>query len=140
MWHYARLTCVLAFCAVAVSAQTIPAGPVLTTGMIGIAASQTAQLNLLNPGVQPPATGVICSVVAAFVDKTGTVVKTSPIWNVLPGTSQSFAIHSDTDLNVIVAGDRREVRATIVFPPVASATGASSTATTRIKQSLFHLR
>jgi hypothetical protein len=34
---------------------------VKTTAMIGLAQGQTAQLNLLNPGVQAPATGVICT-------------------------------------------------------------------------------
>jgi hypothetical protein len=127
MLHYARLTCALAFTALALSAQVIPVGTLQTTGMIGIAESQTAQLNLLNPGLQAPAIGITCTAAVAFVDGTGTVLKTTTL-NVAPGTSQPFDIRSDTDLNIVVAGDRREIRATILIPAVLPpATGSTAT-------------
>ncbi|HEV3330973.1 MAG TPA: hypothetical protein VG096_08340 [Bryobacteraceae bacterium] len=130
MLYYARLTCVLAITAMALSGQTIPVGGTLqTTGMIGIADAQTAQLNLLNPGVQPPALGVICSAAVSFVAGDGTVLKTTTV-NVVPGTSAAFDLRSDTDLKLIVAGDRREIRATIMippFPPPPTAAGATPT-------------
>jgi hypothetical protein len=129
MLHYARLTCALAFTALALSAQTIPVGGTLqTTGMIGIADSQTAQLNLLNPGVQVPAIGVICTAAVSFVDANGNVLKSKTL-SVAPGTSQPFDLRSDTDLNLVVAGDRREIRATIMIPPFPPPpTAAGSTA------------
>jgi hypothetical protein len=129
MLHNARLTCALAFTALALSAQTIPVGTLETTGMIGIADSQTAQLNLLNPGIEAPAIGVVCSAVVAFVDGAGKVLKTSAPLNVAPGTSAAFDIRSDTDL-AIVAGDRREIRATIMIPGIVPPpTAASATPT-----------
>jgi hypothetical protein len=126
MSNYARFTCVLALSACALSAQAIPA-TVQTTGMIGVADAQTAQLNLLNPGVLPPAIGVICTAAVSFVDANGVVVKTGTL-TVPPGQSKALAIRSDTDLSVVVAGDRREIRAVIsipaFFPPNATATAA----------------
>ena len=134
MLHHARLTCALAFTALALSAQTVPVGGTLrTTGMIGIADSQTAQLNLLNPGVQAPAIGVTCMAAVAFVDGNGTVLKSTTL-NIAPGTSSPFDLRSDTDLNIVVAGDRREIRATILIPAIAPPpTAAASTATATCK-------
>jgi hypothetical protein len=107
---------------VAAGAQTVE-----TTGMVGIADAQTAQLNLLNPGVLAPAIGIICKAAVSFVDATGTVIKSTTL-TVIPGQSMSFSLRSDTDLNLI-AGDRREIRATIssqvIAPPTASATPAA---------------
>jgi len=96
--------------------------------MIGIADSQTAQLNLLNPGVQAPAIGVICTAAVSFVDAAGTVLKSRTLI-IAPGTSAPFDLRSDTDLNLVVAGDRREIRATIMIPPFPPPpTAAGSTA------------
>jgi len=95
--------------------------------MVGIADAQTAQLNLLNPGVEAPATGVICTAAVSFVDAAGTVLKTATV-TAAPGTSTSFILRSDVDLQ-LVAGDRREIRATISIPAVPPPTAtAGSTA------------
>jgi len=120
-----HLTCALALSSIALSAQAIPVtNTVQTTGMIGIADAQTAQLNVLNPGILPPAVGVICTASVSFVDANGNVLKTTSL-SVAPGKSLPFDLRSDTDLN-LVAGDRREIRATIsipaVFPPTATGT------------------
>jgi hypothetical protein len=111
-----------------VSAQVAPGSQTVeTTGMVGIADAQTAQLNLLNPGVLAPAVGMICKATVSFVDATGTVLKSTTL-TVIPGQSMSFTLRSDTDLN-LVAGDRREIRATIslpvIAPPTATATPAA---------------
>jgi hypothetical protein len=116
MSNYARFTCFLALSACALSAQVIPS-TVQTTGMIGVADAQTAQLNLLNPGIQPPAVGVVCTAAVTFIDGNGVVVKTGTL-TVPPGQSRSLAIRSDMDLNVVAAGDRREVRAVISIPGI----------------------
>jgi hypothetical protein len=122
-------TCVLmALSAVSLGAQVAPASQtVQTTGMVGIADAQTAQLNLLNPGVPAPALGIICKATVSFVDAKGTVLKSTTL-TVIPGQSMSFSLRSDTDLN-LVAGDRREIRATIslpvIAPPTATATPAA---------------
>ena len=128
MLKYVNSMCVLmvlsAFALRAQVTSTIPA--VQTTGMIGIADAQTAQLNLLNPGVLAPAVGIICKANVAFVDATGTVLKSTTL-TVIPGQSMSFTLRSDTDLN-LVAGDRREIRATISIPPIVTPTATTSTA------------
>lgn len=132
MSHYTRLTCVLALGAMALSAQVVtPPNSVLTTAMVGIAEGQTARLNLLNPGVQPPAVGAICTAAVEYLDNTGAVLKTASV-TVNPGKSAWVDLHSDTDLNLAV-GDRREIRATItipgILPPTTASGGTSTTAT-----------
>jgi hypothetical protein len=124
MYKLVCLTCALALGLVA---QTIPVSQFIqTTGMIGIADAQTAQLNLLNPGVQAPAVGMVCTATVSFVDATGTVLKSGSL-TVIPGKSMSFILRSDTDLS-LVAGDRREIRAVISVPsfvPPPTATGTT---------------
>jgi hypothetical protein len=124
MYKFAFLTCALALGLVA---QTVPVSQFIqTTGMVGIADAQTAQLNLLNPGVQAPALGMVCTASVSFVDATGTVLKSASL-TITPGKSMSFTLRSDTDLN-LVAGDRREIRAVISVPsfvPPPTATGTT---------------
>jgi hypothetical protein len=125
MLKYVNLTCVLTLSAVVLSAQAIPVpSTVRTTGMVGIADAQTAQLNLLNPGVLAPALGIICTAAVSFVDSAGTVLKSATL-TVPPGKSMSLSLRSDTDLN-FVAGDRREIRAVITIPPLVPSTAAAS--------------
>jgi hypothetical protein len=123
MFKLVRLTCVLTLGAWALNAQTVPVtANVETTGMVGIGYGQTAQFNLLNPGVEAPAVGVLCTASVSFVDGTGAVLKTGTL-TVAPGKSQALVLHSDTDLNLAV-NDRREIRATVSTPgiiPVATA-------------------
>lgn len=126
MSKYVLLTMALALSAVALSAQAVPvSNTVQTTGMVGIADAQTAQLNLLNPGVLPPAVGAICSATVSFVDANGSVLKATSL-AVPPGKSMPFDLRSDTDLQ-LVAGDRREIRATISIPAVFPPTATGST-------------
>ena len=58
------------------------------------------------------------------MDDSGTVLKATTL-TVPPGQSKAFQLHSDTDLNLVVAGDRREIRAVITIPPFAPASGAT---------------
>jgi len=125
MLKYAQLTCALALSAAAVSAQAIPASATAeTTGMIGVAYGQTAQLNLLNPGVLPPATGVACTATVWFVDASGTVRKSTSV-TVNPGTSAPFDLRSDTDL-AIINGARVDIRAVIAIPAIPPPTAGST--------------
>ena len=97
-----KSTCALtALGALTLAAQVTTALPaVQTTGMVGLADAQTAQLNLLNPGVLAPAIGIICKANVSFVDAGGTVLKSTTL-TVTPGQSQSFSLRSDVDLNLI---------------------------------------
>jgi hypothetical protein len=123
MLKYVSLMCVLTLSAVVLSAQVTAIPAVQTTAMIGIADAQTAQLNLLNPGVAAPALGAMCSAAVSFVDANGTVLKSMSL-SVPPGKSLPFMLRSDVDLSLI-AGDRREIRATITIPAPNSATAAA---------------
>jgi len=121
---FIHLTWALALSALALSAQAVSPN-VETTGMVGIADAQTAQLNLLNPGVLPPALGVVCTAAVSFVNATGTVLKSTTL-TIPPGQSMSVSIRSvDTPLNLL-PGEHVEIRATItipgVFPPTAAST------------------
>jgi len=124
MFQTARLTCVLALGAIALSAQTFPAESVQTTGMAGIAAGQTARLNLLNPGALPPALGAICTAAVTYFDGSGAILKTATV-TVAPGTSMAVDLHGDTDLS-LAPDARREIRATIAIPAVPPPTAAAS--------------
>jgi hypothetical protein len=128
MYNLVHLACVLTLTAAALSAQVTTVVPVVkTTGMIGVGDGQTAQLNLLNPGVLPPAIGMICTAAVSFVGADGTVIKSATL-TVAPGKSMSFILRSDVDLKLL-AGDRREIRATIStpgVPPSATSTTAAA--------------
>jgi hypothetical protein len=126
MTNCTRWMCVSALNTLALSAQVVPASStVQTTGMVGLADAQTAQLNLLNPGVLPPALGVICSATVAFMDASGAALKSGTV-TVIPGKAGAIDLRSDTDLK-LVAGDRREIRATITTPPFPPPPTASAT-------------
>ena len=126
MSKYMLRISVFTLATIGLTAQSIPIAQTITTfGMVGLAEGQTAQLNVLNPGVAPPAaTGVICSAAVSFVNDQGTVIKSTTL-NVPPGKSMTFSLFSDVDLNLAV-NERREIRATIrtspIFPPNASGT------------------
>jgi hypothetical protein len=114
--------------AFALNAQVITPSPVVkTTGIVGIAFGETAQLNLLNPGVEPPAAGTSCTASVSFVDAAGTVLKSTSL-TVVAGQSQSFALRSDIDLS-LVSGARRDIRATITLPGILPPTSATTTTT-----------
>ena len=94
MYKFAQGICVFALAAIGLCAQTAPIAPTqvtVTSGIVGIAEGQTAQLNALNPGVAPPAMGEICSGLLTFLDNSGKVLKSKTV-GVAPGTSQSLVI------------------------------------------------
>jgi len=130
MFKFAQGICVCALAAIGLYAQTTPIAPVqvtLTSGVVGIAEGQTAQLNALNPGIAPPATGVICSGLLTLLDANGKVLK-SGLVSVTPGTSAHIAIDSDKDL-ALLADERRDIRATITIPPVPPPAGSTTPVT-----------
>jgi hypothetical protein len=120
--------CVFALSAAGAFAQTATTSPVVTytTGMTGVAYGQTARWNVLNPGVQPPGIGAVCSAVISFLDSGGNVLKTTTV-SVAPGTAAAPFDISSADLS-IAAGTREEIRATITIPVIVpvSASGTST--------------
>ena len=134
-------TYILSVCALTLSALTLPAQTnaanttVETTGMIGLAQAQTAQLNLLNPGMRPPALGIICTATVTYYDAGGTVLKTSLV-SVEPGASGAVDLVAGPDVS-IAAGARRDIRAQIsipgILPPASTSTGTAPSAATACK-------
>lgn len=123
--------CVFALAASGLPAQTItPAQIVETTGMVGVAGGQYAQFNVLNPvvnpGVLPPATGVVCSALLTFLGDDGVVLKTKLV-NVVPGHSAFIDLFSDVDLGLAIDA-KKEIRATYTTPPVVPASGGPAAA------------
>lgn len=128
MLNHLRLTCLFTLGALALAAQTTtpPVPETRTTGMVGLAEGQTARLNLLNPGVLPPALGMICTASVTFFDAGGTALKTAAL-SIPPGQSASASLSGDTDLT-LPAGERREIRAQISIPGLIPASGATTVA------------
>ncbi len=114
-------------------AQSVAAPPAVTrtTGMIGVAEGQIARLNVLNPGVLPPATGAMCSAVLAFVNSNGKVLKSTTV-NVAPGQAASpFDLSGDVDLSLAL-DMRQEIRATIAIPAIVPVSTTASSAAPNI--------
>jgi hypothetical protein len=131
MFQTARLMCVFALGAAMLPAQTVPVNTVQTTPMAGIATGQTARLNLLNPGSLETAVGTPCTATVAYLDDTGTVLKTASL-TVDSGKNAWLDLHSDTDLGLGVDA-RREIRATIATPaPPTSTTGTAAAAVCKL--------
>jgi hypothetical protein len=118
MFRFAQRICVFTLAAAGVFAQavTTPATVTHTTGMIGLAEGQTARLNVLNPGVLPPAAGVICPALLSFIDGAGHILKSTSV-TVTPGQSMPFDLFSDADLNLALDA-HTEIRAVITIPGV----------------------
>jgi len=119
--------CVFALAASGLMAQTItPVQTVETTGMVGVAGGQYAHFNVLNPGVLPPATGVVCSALLTFLGDDGGVLKTKLVI-VAPGHSGYIDLFSDVDLQLALDA-RKEIRATFTTPAVVPVVTAASAA------------
>lgn len=90
----------------------------ISSGMVGLAAGQTARLNAYHPAPPAPlATGAVCNAQVSFIDDQGTVLKTAPI-SVIPGKSVAVDLNPATDLTA--PASRIQIRAAITFPPPAS--------------------
>jgi hypothetical protein len=117
MSKFTKAIGVFTLSAIGLAAQAIPVTQTIQTfGMVGLAEGQTAELNVLNPGIPPPALGVICSATLSFLNDQGDVLKTTTV-SVEPGKSAAFYLYSDVDLKLAL-NDRREIRATVKIPPV----------------------
>lgn len=129
MSKFAQAICVfaLAFSSQAgLDAQpNMPVQITRTTGMVGIAEGQTAQLNALNPGVAPSAaTGALCTGVLSFIGGDGTILRTQTV-TVAPGTSQALVIDSVKDL-ALPTSERKEIRASIAIAAAPTTTGSTT--------------
>lgn len=93
----------------------IPITQTMTSGMVGVAGSQTARLNAYYPSLPAPyATGVLCSAQLSFTDHQGDVLKSISV-TVKPG--QSVSIDFVPSANDLAAGQGRvEFRASVSVP------------------------
>jgi hypothetical protein len=126
MFKNAYATCVFALGMTgAIYAQ--PNMPVLvthTTGLVGIAEGQTAQLNALNPDSTP------CTGALTILGDDGSVLR-SVTYTIAPGTGMHIIVDSLLNLNLAL-GARRDIRGTI---SVIAAPSSASTSTTTITPS-----
>jgi hypothetical protein len=117
MFQHAQRICVFALASLGLHAQTTttpPAQETRTTGMVGIAEGQTAQLNALNPEIG--STTAVCSGLLTFLGDDGHVLKAKTV-SVAPGTSQAIVLDSQKDL-ALTTPEHRQIRATLTIPPV----------------------
>jgi hypothetical protein len=129
MFTFIQKMCVFAIAAVGLFAQStpvVPAPETRTSGMVGVVDGEVARRNVLNPGVAAPALGVVCTATLNFWDGEGTLLKTAPAI-VLPGKSQYLDLFGDKDL-ALTGITRREIRATITIPAVATTTTTTAVA------------
>lgn len=133
MFQFAQRISVFALAATGLYAQTNVTPPVQatrTTGIVGIAEGQTAQLNVLNLEDAASSTGATCSALLTFLADDGTILKSKTV-NVAPGTSQPLVIDSVKDLTLAVNA-RKEIRATITIPPAPPPSAGSTTSVTPV--------
>jgi hypothetical protein len=111
---------------------SIPAfAPAVTTGAVGLAASQTAQLNVVNLNTATTTTPIAalpCTVQLEFWDAQGKLVKSLSIPSLAPGATASLEIKL-TDVTTNTSPLRTEVRGVVrrsTPPPV---TGVTTTPT-----------
>lgn len=130
MLKFMQGICVSALAAAALSAQTSPTPPpqvTRTSAVITLAEGQTAQINALNPGVVPPAMGVVCAALLTILDGQGKVLKSATV-TVPPGAARTLDVDSDKDLFLLV-DEHRDIRATLTIPPVLPPAGSATPAT-----------
>jgi len=126
-----------------VLAQTSTTTPnyqsVVTTGMVGIAASETAQLNVLNitmAATIASLTAPTCPVEMDFYDSQGRSVKTTSVNNLAPGAAASLTLKLSEFPTTSPVALHTLVRGVVKTNPAASGTpmpgttGSGSTGTT----------
>jgi hypothetical protein len=96
-------------------AQTIftatPAS-VFTTGIVGVAGTQTARLNVLNlQPVIPGVTAVLCPATLEFYDDTGALLKQLVLTNIAPATAASLVFKP-----AVASTARAQIRAVVLTP------------------------
>jgi hypothetical protein len=105
--------------------------PAVTTGAVGLAASQTAQLNVVSlttASITTTTPTVACQVQLEFWDAQGKLVKSLSIPNLAPGAIASLEIKL-TDVTTNTSPLRNEVRGVVRRTTTPPPTGVSTTPT-----------
>jgi hypothetical protein len=86
--------------------------------VVGIAAGQTARLNILYPSIPAPFLQAMCAVTASIVDDQGAVLKTQD-FQMIGGKTASLSLGADTEL----PGDHHAQIHALTFTLATSSTG-----------------
>jgi hypothetical protein len=133
----------LLFCAALPAQIVVPSfASAVTTGAVGLAASQTAQLNVVNLTTTSTTTTtttatVACQVQLEFWDFSGKLVKSMAISNLAPGATGSLQLklaEVTSNTSPLRAEVRGVVRRTTTTPPP---TGGTATPTTPTPQPII---
>jgi hypothetical protein len=104
--------------------------PAVTTGAVGLAASQTAQLNVVNLNVASTTPTIACQVQLEFWDTQGKMVKSMAISNLAPGATGSLQIKLldvTSNTSPLRTDVRGVVRRTTTPPPTGVSTSPTPT-------------
>jgi len=95
-------------------------GTTVTTGIVGVASTQTARLNVLNlQPVIPGVAAVACPATLEFYDETGALLKQLVLTNISPANSASL-VFKPPFLSA-TANARAQIRAVVFTPSTAAA-------------------
>ena len=95
-------------------------GIAATTAIVGVAATQTARLNVLNlQPVIPGITATLCPATLEFYDDSGALLKQLAVTNISPGTAASLLFKPP----VPSATARAQIRAVVLTPSTPVLTG-----------------
>src|SRR5215469_1611247 len=99
-----------------------------STGMMGLAAAQTVQINVVNLSTTTMSTTPVapCEVQLEFWDATGKMIKSTTISNLAPGTAGQFQIKL-TDVTTSTSTLRTEVRGVVRTNPLPTAGSGTAT-------------
>ncbi len=89
------------------------------SSVVGIAAGQTARLNVLYPSIPAPLLQVMCSVTLSIVDDQGAILKTQD-FQMSGGKTVSVSLNADTELS---GGHAAQIHALTLTPATSSAGG-----------------
>jgi hypothetical protein len=115
-------------------AQTISSatpGLTVTTGIVGVTSTQTAQLNVLNlRPVIPGVTAVACPATLEFYDDTGALLKQLAVTDISPATAAKLVFKPPVPSTA--ANARAQIRAVVFTPSTSVATPVSGPGSTPV--------
>jgi len=109
---------------------TTVAGSAVTSGIVGVASGETAQLNVLNLQTASVSASAVafppCSATLEFFDNTNKLLQSSGVITITPGTSASMTLTAK--LTPASVTGRQEIRAVVVTPTIIATPVAVTTA------------
>lgn len=84
-----------------------------TTNVVGVAAGQTARLNVLYPTAPAPILQALCSVTLNIADDQGKILRTTTVSQLIGGKTVNLDVNADTDL---AGSERTEIHGYVITP------------------------